>query len=127
VIGLLLFIIYVNDISSRVNIKIRLFAYDNVIYREIRDDIDAEILSSDLNNVPLWCQEWGLELNHSKCTAVHFLRKPLQQQHSYTVNGMNIKTSNEVKYLGITLTADISRGKHICGTALKELDLLNMS
>jgi hypothetical protein len=75
----------------------------------------------------LWCHEWGLELNHSKCTEVHFLQKPLQQQHAYKVNGINIKTSDEVKYLGISLTADISWGKHvrnICGTALKKLGFI---
>jgi hypothetical protein len=61
VIGPLLFIIYINYLSSRVNSKIRLFAVDAVIYREISDDTNAEILSSDPNNVKSWCQEWGLE------------------------------------------------------------------
>jgi HrpA-like RNA helicase len=61
VIGPLFFIIYINDLSWRVNSKIRLFSNDAVIYRDISDDTDAEILSSDLNNVQLWCQEWGLE------------------------------------------------------------------
>jgi hypothetical protein len=55
VIGPLLFIIYINDLSSRVNSNIRLSADDDVVYREISDDTDAEILSSDLNNVQLWC------------------------------------------------------------------------
>jgi hypothetical protein len=94
---------------------------------EVSDDTDAGILSSDLNNVQLWCQKWGLELNHSKCTAVHFLQKPWQQQHTYKVNGINVKTSDVVKYLGITLTVDISWGKHIlniCGTALKKLGFI---
>jgi hypothetical protein len=61
VIGPLLFIIYINALSLRVNNK-------------ISDDTDAEILSSDLNNVKLWCQEWGLELNLSKGTAVHIFQ-----------------------------------------------------
>jgi hypothetical protein len=40
--------------------------------------------------------------------AAHFLQKPLQQKHAFTINDINIKTPDEVKYLGITLTADIS-------------------
>jgi hypothetical protein len=40
---------------------------------------------------------------------------------------MNVKTSDEAKYLGLTLIADISWGKHIrniCGTALKKLGFI---
>jgi hypothetical protein len=53
VISPLLFIIYINDLRDKC--KIRLFADDAVIYREINEDTDAGILSSDLNNVKLWC------------------------------------------------------------------------
>jgi hypothetical protein len=107
--------------------KIRLFADDAAICREISDDADVETLSSDLNNVNLWCQEWGLEFNLSKFTSVHFLRKLSNQHHTYTVNGINIKTSEKATYLGITLTSDLSWGKHIrnnCGTALKKLGFI---
>jgi hypothetical protein len=69
VIGPLLFIIYINDLHSRVGSKIRLFADDTVIYREIMYDTESDALSSDLNNVHSCFQEWGLELNHRKCTT----------------------------------------------------------
>jgi hypothetical protein len=38
---------------------------------------------------------------------------PMQQQHTYTVNGKYIKKSDEVKYLGITLTSDIVGKTHL--------------
>jgi hypothetical protein len=50
--------------------------------------------------------------------------KPSQRKHAYTVNGLNIKTSDEKKYFGITLTSDIPLGKYvsnICCKALKKL------
>jgi hypothetical protein len=75
--------------------------YDPVTYREIGEDSEAGILSYDLKNVKLRCQEWGLKLNLCKYTTVHLLQKPLQH-----------------------ITSDISWGKqkrNICGTALKKL------
>jgi hypothetical protein len=51
---------------------------------------------------------------------MHFPQRPLPDKHTYAVNGINIKTSGEVKNLGITLSSDVSWGKHmrnICGTA----------
>jgi hypothetical protein len=37
----------------------------------------------------------------------------IKQQHTYTVISINIKTSDEEKYLGIILTSDILWGKHM--------------
>jgi hypothetical protein len=68
-----------------------------------------------------------LELNVSKCTSVHFLRNLSNQHHTYTAIGINIKTSEEVTYLGVSLTSDVSWGKHIrniCGTALKKVGFI---
>jgi hypothetical protein len=55
VIGPLLFIIYKNDLYPRVSSQIRSFADDAAICREITDDTDAGIISSDLKDVKLCC------------------------------------------------------------------------
>jgi hypothetical protein len=127
VISSLSFFIYINDLSSRVKSRIRLFAENSLIYCKISEDANVEILSSDLNNINLWCQEWGLKLNLSKCKSVHLLQKLSNHRHTYTVNGINIKTSEEVTYLGVTITSDISHGKHIRNinsVALKKLGFI---
>ena len=41
VLGPLLFSLYINDISSDIESEIRLFAYDCVCYREIKDEEDT--------------------------------------------------------------------------------------
>jgi hypothetical protein len=93
---------YINYLSSIVNStensNIRLFSNDTAIYREINDDTDAEILSSDLNNFKLRCMEF--KLNLCECTVKYFLQKSPQQQHTVTDNGIHINTSDEVKDLG---------------------------
>ena len=48
VLGPLLFLLYINDISTDINSKIRLFSDDSVIYREINSIQDAMSLQDDL-------------------------------------------------------------------------------
>jgi hypothetical protein len=96
VIGHLSHFIYINDVSSRVKTRIRLFNNDAAINHEISEDADVEILSSVINKVHLKSQKWELELNLSKCTSIHLLYIQYNQHHTYTANGINIKTSKEV-------------------------------
>jgi len=48
VLGPLLFLAYVNDIWRNIESKIRLFANDRIIYRQILNIKDAENLQTDL-------------------------------------------------------------------------------
>ena len=54
VLGLTLFIIYINDIAENINSNIRLFADDCVVYRQVDSPQDHFILQEDLNNLFDW-------------------------------------------------------------------------
>jgi len=62
-----LFLLYINDITHNINSQIRLFADDNVIYREINDQEDHLILQRDLDNLSVWADLWQLNFNITKC------------------------------------------------------------
>ena len=49
VLGPLLFSLYINDISTDIDLDIRLFADDYVCYREIRDTDDSLKLQKDID------------------------------------------------------------------------------
>ena len=51
VLGLLLFLTYINDLPNNVHSSIRLFADDCVLYREIKNEIDSQELQKDLNSL----------------------------------------------------------------------------
>lgn len=51
VLGALLFLIYINDLPTRVSSTVRLFADDCVLYRVITSPHDCSQLLSDLDNV----------------------------------------------------------------------------
>jgi hypothetical protein len=53
----LLFLAYVNDIWRGIDSRIRLFANDCVIYRQIKDSGDIGKLQRDLNRL----EEWAVE------------------------------------------------------------------
>ena len=51
VLGPLLFSLYINDISSDIESKIRLFADDCVCFREIKDEVDTMKLQRDIDRL----------------------------------------------------------------------------
>ena len=66
VLGLVLFLIYINDITDNMQSIIRLFADDCTIYRPINNKNDQQILQSDLINLTKWEQKWRMAFNASK-------------------------------------------------------------
>ena len=51
VLGRMLFLLYINDINEGVNSKMRPFADDSIVYREIQTSADHSALESDLNKL----------------------------------------------------------------------------
>ncbi len=54
VLGLLLFLLFVNDITDGISSSAHLFADDCLIYREINSQEDSVILQVDLDKLVMW-------------------------------------------------------------------------
>ena len=72
VLGPLLFILYVNDIPDLVDSKIKMFADDIKIYRQITSFRDALSLQNDLDKLCGWAKEWLLRFNITKCKHLKY-------------------------------------------------------
>ena len=57
VLGPVLFLLYVNDITDNIKSHMRLFADDSVVYREIHNYQDHVTLEQDLNNLLEWANQ----------------------------------------------------------------------
>ena len=113
VLGLVLFLIYINDITDNMQSIIRLFADDCTIYRPINNKNDQQILQSDLTNLTKWEQKWRMAFKASKCNVMHLTRSKNPIKEPYYMHGKQLEVVQDTKYLGITIKDDLIWNLHI--------------
>ena len=132
VLGPLMFILYINDISEGTESSIRLFADDCILYRVIGGAGDAEVLQSDLDRLCKWAEKWQMSFNTNKCSVLSVTKKRNPLVNLYNMQGSSLQHCDQHPYLGVQLTKEMCWGPHIHKTTAKaqvSLDLLrrNMS
>ena len=88
VLGPLVFLIYINDISYCVDSTCHLYADDCILYRRIDSFHDTVILQRDLLQLEHWSKQWKMLFNIDKCTVLTVTLKqhPFVQSSSYINN-----------------------------------------
>ena len=74
VLGPILFLLHINDLPSVVSSKVRLFAKDCLIYKQIKNNNDQIELQRDLNLLESWGTKWGMRFNPAKCNIMRVSR-----------------------------------------------------
>lgn len=113
VLGPLLFLVYINDISDVVKCRIRMFADDCVLYTDLTDQTDSTQLQEDLNHVEVWCKNNDMVLNTNKCVHVSFTKRVNRLMNQYILNNHVIRKEDKYKYLGVTFSEDGGWSEHI--------------
>ena len=75
VLGLILFLLHINDLPSVISSKVRLFADDCLVYREIKSRQDQNDLQKDLNLLETWGSTLGMRFTAAKCNIMRVSRK----------------------------------------------------
>ena len=118
ILGPLLFLVYINDISSDLECDVKLFADDTCLFSVIDDPIESSIaLNNDLRKIQQWAYQWKMAFNpdpSKQAQEVIFSRKRLQVNHPdlYFNESIVEKTSSQ-KHLGVILDEKLSFKQHI--------------
>ena len=115
VLGPLLFLVYINDISRVVNSNIRMFADDTALFITVDDPVEAAtVLNTDLQSISQWADQWLVTFSPPKTESMLISLKHHNIPHPVLkLDGSDISDVSSHKHLGITLTQNLSWDVHI--------------
>ena len=125
--GPVLFLLYINDITDHIQSTMRLFADGSIVYREITNTCHHALLQQDLTSLCEWAETWQLNFNITKCYHLGITNKVVPFSHNYLTNDIVIAKLACIKYLGVTITHNLNWNQHcdnICSKANSTLGLL---
>ncbi|KAL8604766.1 hypothetical protein ACOMHN_017731 [Nucella lapillus] len=121
VLGPLLFLTYINDLPDVVtHSKTRLFADDSMLCKDISAPADKTKLQEDLDALEKWERTWQMHFNPSKCAVMTISgSRTKASERSYTLHNQVLENTKASKYLGVTLTDDMTWTVHTDGVAAR--------
>ena len=130
VLGPMLFLVYINDLSEVVNGEmLKLFADDAKLSTTIVSEEDARYLQQNLNKVLDWSEQWGLKMNACKCKVLHLSRNQKFERHEHLMKGgEKLEKVEFEKDLGVYVDARLSFETHVIksvNTANKMTGIIN--
>ena len=125
IVGPLLFILYMNDLSLHLDNNIDMFADDSTLYTSGHnvDEIQRS-LQTNLNAVTTWCEDNRMVLNvaKTKCMLIttkqrrHHLRN---NQLAITLNDQELQQVKQHKVIGVVVDENLQWREHVNGVFKK--------
>ena len=128
VLGPLLFVIFINDLSKKIIKDTKLYADDTKVISINRSQDDIKLLQEDINTLVKWSKEWLIKFNESKCKVMYFGKQ--NPKHEYRMNNSLLSETTIEKDLGIYISNNLEWDHHIntaVGKANKKLGLIKNS
>ena len=120
ILGPILFLCYVNDMSASLRCRLSLYADDSALVATGRSVTDLEnFLSSELETCNRWMVDNRLSLHVGKTESIIFGTSRMLKKvtnFAVTCNGTAINRVNSVRYLGVTLDEKLSGEDHAIKT-----------
>ena len=118
ILGPLLFLIYINDITTHLECNIKLFADDTSLFTVVQDpNAASEKSTMTFALVSQWARDWRMSFNphpQKQAVEVRFSKKRLVVDHLVMLfNNIPVKQVDEHKHLGLILDSKLSFSAHI--------------
>ena len=117
ILGPLLFLIYINDLSEGLSANTKIFANDTSLFSVIHDSNTSALeLNSDLAKINRWSFQWKMSFNSDpkkQAQEVTFSRKSKAILRPPPVFNNNVIQTTSQKHLGIILDTRLSFEKHL--------------
>ena len=126
VLGPLLFLSYIINISDGISSSMKLFADDCLLFRKIRNQDDSDQLQEDLDQISQWCEKWQMSLNINKCKLLEIKSKLEENHNVYVINGEIVEKVKHHPYLGVELTNKLKWDQHVNNISAKATKTLNL-
>lgn len=113
ILGPLLFLMFINDITSRIEVEKSLFADDLKIFTKITSTNDCLALQRSLDKVLEWCHENSLDMNVDKCKVMSFTRRRSGILYNYSLGDINLERVDRTSDLGVVFDSELRFSHHI--------------
>ena len=114
VLGPLLFLIYINDISDSLTSLTRLFADDSSLSSSSRDlNIIKQEINDDLIKLIEWAKTWLVVFNPNKTEIILFTNRFFDNYPLIEFGNQAVKFVDQHKHLGLTFCSDGKWKNHI--------------
>ena len=126
VLGPLLFLLYVNDLTSELECQTRLFADDCFLHITITTAADMDKLQSHLKKLEVWQDIWQMEFNLSKGFILCISKQKNPPTREYVFCNTVSNYVDKHSYLGVTLDTNLRWQYHIQEISSKATKILNL-
>ena len=118
ILGRLIFLIYINDLSDGLKSEFKLFADDTSLFSVVNDiNTSASDLNEDLEKIGNWAFKWKMNFNpdpNKQAQEIIFNKKKTASLHPVVYfDNEPVKSTQIHKHLGMMLDSDLSYEHHI--------------
>lgn len=111
--GPLLFLMFINDVLHGIPVTVKLYVNDCVLYSEIENTTDQELLNEALRQVVAWCEAWQMSTNFKKTVFMSITRKKHKLRFSYATGNIFLSEVTHYEYLRLWITNGLTWNKHL--------------